>query len=89
MGLYVEVPEKDKWIQENGTRFYGKGFDNCPTDHLPVILLHQGFIALGVAYNAKEFLRFLGGRPDGAWYTVPKARLREVTPGAKGMKEFK
>jgi len=86
MGLYAEpTGDKTKWFEE-----FGQDWDGVviPKNTLPVVHLRQGFIALGVAYDARELLRFRQGRPDGVWKVFPLALLREVVPGAKKMKEF-
>lgn len=87
MGMYLEVPgEKLAWCKEHGLP------KHLPTtqDYLPVCYLHNGMydcVALG--FNQTEIKRLKAGRPDGAWFLVPKAVLRGVTPGGEKMKELK
>ncbi len=88
MGLYAEPPgDKLAWIEQfpriNPTSFELDG------SGLPVVCLQTGFVALGVAYSMRELKRFLQGRPDGRWYLVPKAELRQVVPGGAKMKELR
>jgi len=90
MGLYVE-PQGDKaaWFESTGVQWHPGQGEPIHSNYLPVVLLKQGYIALGVAYNAKELQRFVTGRPDGHWKLMPKAVLRSLVPGANKMKEFK
>ena len=90
MGLYVE-PQGDKvaWFEANGVAWIPAPGAGVPSDALPVVLLRQGFIALGVAYNKRELIRFVQSRPDGVWKLILKSTLREVVPGAKRLREFK
>jgi hypothetical protein len=91
MGLYAE-PQGDKleWIQQFPEM--EQGFIQSPFANqavLPVVCLQQGFTALGVAYNDREYKRFRQGRSDGRWYLVPKVELRKVVPGGEKMKELR
>lgn len=93
MGLYCEPQgNKQEWINRVGlpvgSLVLARHFDE-PQDTLPVVLLEQGFVALGVAYSKSELKRFMQGRQDGIWFLVPKSELRKVVPGGEKMKELR
>lgn len=92
MGLYVEVADKKAWWVENvlgcaSRKPIATDFDR---DFLPCAYMDNGaFQAIAVLWNAKEFARVMGGRPDARLGLVAKTILRSVVPGGERMKELR
>lgn len=94
MGLYIEVPafrNKAATIKELAPDAQdmpeGASYDDCPEDCLPVCVVDNGpFEAAGVAYNRREFGRFLlpSDSHPRTWLWVPIHFIKANAPAAKG-----
>lgn len=83
MGCYVEVENKEDWLETNGqeAEMY-LGWENIPSSSFLVCLIDNVFFkAAGVAYSEKELEAFLApwdNRPK-RWFLVEQNKLEDVS----------
>jgi len=81
MGLYVEVPNKLGWLQDNGVMTTKRGIAK-DDEFLVCCVNNVHFHAVGVAYDERE-LKVFSDSSDGRqkfWFRVKKDVLKPVCP---------
>ena len=85
MGLYIleAHTDKRKWLTDNGaTQMNEPAYQHPDSGQMTVAWVDNGpFQAVAIIFSPKEMTRFLNGRPDALFFSIPTETLKtEVHP---------